>query len=141
MVILIKYHSSLDTIRFSNKAAKTLIVQFINKNETRYKLLDGERNPALLFKLRYDWTNLVSISTIRQIIEAFLVFAMISKIQQPYFNKDIASIDSVQVKQTKFQLRIWNLLLMMLELAILLKNPLLTKRVIWELFNRSLPFL
>jgi len=107
-----------------------LIARFIETNETRYRLLDGERNPALLFKLKYDCINLVSITTIRQIIEAFLVFAQISKIQKPFFNKDVTNVDSVQIKQTKFQLRICNFLLMALELAILLKNPILTKRVV-----------
>lgn len=53
----------------------------------------------------------------------------------------MTSVDSVQIKQTKFQLRICNFLLMALELAVLLKNPILTKRVVCELFDQSLPLL
>ena len=131
----------LRQLQVSKKAAETLLTQFIEKNETRYRMLDGEKNPALLFKLKYSDINAISITTIRQIVEGFLILANISKIQKPNFDKSTSSIDSIQVKKTKLQLRICNFLLLALELSVLLKNPILTKRVLSELFNHSLPFL
>jgi len=125
----------------SKKAAESLLMQFIEKNETRYRLLNGEKNPALLYKLKYSDINLISVTTIRQIVEAFLMLANISKIHKPKFDKSPSSIDSVEVKRTKLQLRICNFLLLSLELSILLKNPILIKRTIGELFSHTLPFL
>lgn len=131
----------LGHLNISKKAAETLLSKYIEKNETRYKLLNGERNPALLFKLKYSDINHVSVTTIRQIVEAFLLIAGISRIQKPKIDHTPESIDSVEVKKTKLKLRICNFLLMALELVILLKNPALIKRTISELFSFSLPFL
>ena len=131
----------LKQYQISKKSAETLLTQFIEKNETRYRLLDGERNPALLFKLKYKYINQVSVTTIRQIVECFLILANISKIQKQNFDKGPIGVDSPQVKKTKLQLRICNFLLLALELAILLKNSILIKRVISSLFNHSLTFL
>jgi hypothetical protein len=125
----------------SKKAAETLLSQFIEKNETRYRMLNCEKNPILQFKLKYSDINMVSVTTIRQIVEAFLILADISKIQKPNFDKNPSSIDSIEVKKTKVQLRICNFLLLALELSILLKNPILTKRTLGELFDHTLPFL
>lgn len=131
----------LKQYQISKKSAETLLTQFIDKNETRYRLLDGEKNPALLFKLRYDYINQISITTIRQIVECFLILASISKIQNQNFDKGPIGADSPQVKKTKLQLRICNFLLMAVELSIILRNPILIKRVVAALFNHSLPFL
>lgn len=114
-------------LQISKNAAETLLNQFIEKNETRYRMLNTEKNPALFFKLKYSEINTISVTTIRQIIEAFLIMAGISKLQKPHIEHDPKNADSVQVRQTKLKLRICNFLLMALELSILLKNPILTK--------------
>jgi hypothetical protein len=131
----------LHHLQISKNAAETLLNQFIEKNETRYRMLNTEKNPALFFKLKYSQINTISVTTIRQIIEAFLIMAGISKLQKLNFEHDPKNIDSIQVRKTKLKLRICNFLLMALELSILLKNPILTKRCISELFNHSLEFL
>jgi hypothetical protein len=131
----------LKQYQIAKKSAETLLNQFLCKNETRYRLLNGEKNPALLFKLNYSYINQVSITTIRQIVECFLLMASISKIQKATFENNPASVDSPQVKKTKLQLRICNFLLLALELSILLKNTILTKRCIASLFSHSLPLL
>ena len=131
----------LGHLNISKKAAELLLSKYIEKNETRYKLLNGERNPALLYKLKYSEINNVSVTTIRQIVEGFLLIAGISRLQKPKIDHSPTSIDSVEVRQTKLKLRICNFLLMALELVIILKNPTLIKRTISELFNFSLPFL
>ena len=96
----------LGHLQISKKAAETLLTKYIEKNETRYRLLNGERNPAMLFKLKYDEINNVSVTTIRQIVEAFLIIAGISKLQKPKIDHTPNSIDSVEVKLTKLKLRI-----------------------------------
>lgn len=131
----------LGHLNISKKAAEILLSKYIEKNETKYQMLNGERNPALLYKLKYSDINDVSVTTIRQIVEGFLLIAGISRLQKPKFDHAPANNDSPEVRQTKLKLRICNFLLMALELVIILKNPSLIKRTVGELFNFSLPFL
>lgn len=66
--------------QIAKTAAESLCSQFIEKNELKYSFLDTRVNPILAFRLNTPYLSLISPIEAKQLAEAFLILARVSKL-------------------------------------------------------------
>ena len=64
----------------AKQAAEAVCTAFVVKNEHRFSMLDARVNPVLAFRLNMEYLQLVSPIEAKQVAEAFIILARVSKI-------------------------------------------------------------
>ena len=123
----------------AKQAAEALCVQFLEKNELRYGFLDARANPILAFRLNTQYLSLISPVESKQLAEAFLILARVSKVVKGDSQKR-AETHELKVEKQKIDMKIANYLLVALDIALSLSQPVLVKRIVAELFTHLAPY-
>ena len=89
--------------------------------------------------MNVDYVQLVSPIEAKQVAEAFVILARVSKIVKNETQKR-AETHELKVENQKIDMKIANYLVVALDIATLLNMPVLIKKVVCELFNHLLSF-
>jgi hypothetical protein len=125
--------------QIAKQAAETLCSQFIEKNELKYAFLDTRINPILAFRLNTSYLSLVSPIEAKQIAEAFLILSRVSKVVKGDTQKR-ADTHELKVEKQKIDMKICNYLIIALDIAIAINQPVMSKRIVSEIFNHLVPY-
>lgn len=125
--------------QIAKTAAETLCSQFIEKNELKYSFLDSRVNPILAFKLNTAYLSLISPIEAKQLAESFLILARVSKVVKTETQKRAESHE-LKVEKQKIDMKICNYLLMALDISLTINQPVMTKRIVAEIFNHLVPY-
>lgn len=129
----------LGHFQIAKQAAETLCSQFIEKNDLKYSFLDARVNPILAFKLSTSYLSLISPIEAKQLAEAFLILARVSKVVKSDAQKRAESHE-LKVEKQKIDMKIANYLIIALDIALAINQPVMTKRVVSELFSHLVPY-
>jgi hypothetical protein len=102
-------------------------------------LLDAKVNPALAYRLNSQYLNLLSPIEAKQIAEAFLILARVSKVVKSETQKR-ADSHELKVEKQKIDMKICNYLLIAMDISTSISSGVLTKRIVSELFNHLIPY-
>lgn len=101
--------------------------------------MDTNINPLLAFRLDKNYFSRVSMVEAKQLAEAFLILAKVSKLVRNEVQRRADSCE-LQVEKQKVDMKIANFLCLALEISTYLNRPSLTKRVASELYNHLVPY-
>ena len=90
-------------------------------------------------RLNSAYLNLVSAVEAKQVAEAFIILAKVSKILKTDVQKR-AEVKELKVESQKIDMKIANYFLIALDIAVMLNRVVLIKRVVAELFNHMIPY-
>lgn len=125
--------------QIAKSAAENVCTQFVTKNEFKYSYLDTRVNPAIAVRLNTSYLGLVSAVEAKQVAEAFIILAKVSKILKNDVQKR-AEVRELKIESQKIDLKIANYLLIALDIAVMLNRGTLIKRTVAELFNHMCPY-
>ena len=101
--------------------------------------MDAKVNPALAYRLNSQYLNLLSPIEAKQIAEAFLILARVSKVVKSETQKR-ADSHELKVEKQKIDMKICNYLLIAMDISTSISSGVLTKRIVSELFNHLIPY-
>jgi hypothetical protein len=125
--------------QIARQAAEALCQQFLIKNEFSYPLMDTSINPLLAFRLDKNYFSRISMVEAKQLGEAFLILAKVSKLVRNEVQRRADNCE-LQLEKQKVDMKIANFLCLALEISTYLNRPSLTKRVASELYNHLVPY-
>ncbi len=96
-------------------------------------------NPILAFKLNTTYLSLISPIDSKQLAEAFLILARVSKVVKSDTQKR-AENHELKVEKQKVDMKIANYLVIALDIALAINQPVMVKRVVSELFTHLVPY-
>jgi hypothetical protein len=123
----------------AKQAAEAVCTAFVTRNEHYYAPLDARVNPALALRLNVNYVNLVSPIEAKQVAEAFVILARVSKIVKNETQKR-SETHELKGENQKIDMKIANYLVIALDIATLLNMPVQIKKVACELFNHLLSY-
>lgn len=101
--------------------------------------MDSRVNPILAFKLNTAYLSLISPIEAKQLAESFLILARVSKVVKTETQKRAESHE-LKVEKQKIDMKICNYLLMALDISPTINQPVMTKRIVAEIFNHLVPY-
>lgn len=125
--------------QIAKQAADQVCAAFVVKNEFRYAYLDVRVNPVLAVRLNTDYISLISPIEAKQVAESFIILAKVSKILKNDAQKRSESRE-LKVESQKIDMKIANYLVMALDIAVMIRRPILIKRVVCDLFNHLVQY-
>lgn len=123
----------------AKQAAETLCSQFIEKNDLKYAFLDSRVNPILAFRLNNSYLSLISPIEAKQLAESFLILARVSKVVKSETQKR-ADNHELKVEKQKIDMKICNYLLIALDISLAINQPVMTKRIVADIYYHLVPY-
>ena len=93
----------------------------------------------MAFKLNTSYLSLISPIEAKQLAESFLILARVSKVVRSDTQKR-ADSHELKVEKQKVDMKIANYLLIALDISVAINQPVMSKRVVSELFNHLVPY-
>lgn len=101
--------------------------------------MDARVNPILAFRLNTQYLSLISPIEAKQLAEAFLILARVSKVVKTDTQKR-ADTHELKVEKQKIDMKICNYLLVALDISLNINSPVMTKRIVADIFNHLIPY-
>ena len=94
----------------------------------------------MLFVSILTTSQLISSIEAKQLAESFLILAKVSKVVKSDVQKRAEQAE-LKVEKQKVDMKIANYLVLALEIAVSINNPIMIKRVVGEIYNHLVPYL
>ncbi|CAI2384889.1 unnamed protein product [Moneuplotes crassus] len=127
--------------QIAKKASEYLLTQYLEKNKLPYRQLDVTTSTLFTFRLNYSCINHATPTTVKSLINCFLILSDVSKIQKSQEKPAEDRLRENKLRKQTSGLKIINFLMLALELSIILKDFPVIKRLIYEIYDNLRPYL